>query len=100
MYKRQVDDPRVGAAVARVIEDNAAVGATIARRYRVPGLAAALGQALDAFEVRLGAARFHNQAALDIAEAIEAQGGVLSPSQALKVAAARDGMDQGFEMEP
>jgi len=95
-----VDDPRVGAAIARVIEDNASVGATIARRYRIEGLADALGEALDAFEVRLGAARFHNQAVLDIAEALEAQGGVLTPGQALKVAAARDAMDNGFETEP
>jgi hypothetical protein len=94
------DDPRVGAAVARVIEDNAAVGATMARRYRVAGLADALSDALDAFEVRLGATRFHNQAAIDLAEAIEAQGARLTPAQALKVAAARDAMDRGFEPEP
>jgi hypothetical protein len=95
-----VDDPRVSAAVVRVIEDNASVGATIARRYPVAGLAPALGAALDAFEVRLGSTQFHNQAALDLADAIEARDAVLTPGQRLKVAAARDAMDRGFEPEP
>jgi hypothetical protein len=95
-----VDDARVSAAVVRVIEDNASVGATIARRYEVPGLARALGEALDAFEVRLDSTRFHNQAALDLAEAIASQGAELSAGQRLKVAAARDAMDHGFEPEP
>lgn len=96
----EVDDPRVGDAVVRIIETNAGVGATIARRYRVAGLATALGEALDAFEVRLDSARFHNQVALDLAEAIEAQGAELSAGQRLKVAAARDAMQRDFEPEP
>lgn len=96
----EVDDARVGAAVARVIEDNAAVGATMARRYKVAGLADALSAALDDFEVRLDATRFHNQAAIDLAEAIEAQGATLTAAQQLKVAAARDAMERGFEPEP
>lgn len=94
------DDARVAAAVARVIADNASVGATLARRYPMAGLAGALEAALDAFEVRLDGTRFHNQTAIDLADALEAQGVALSPPRRLKVAAARDAMDRGFEPEP
>ena len=94
------DDPRIGRAVARVIEDNASVGAALARRYEVSGLSAALSDALDAFEVRPGSAPFDNQSAVDLAEAIEAQGGALTAAQQLKVAAARAAMEPGFEREP
>ena len=89
----EVTDERVSTAVIQVISDNPSVGATLARRYEVPGVEPALHAELDSFEVSTDRGKLHHQVAVDLADAIEALGGALTAGQQLKVAAARRVLD-------